>query len=63
MLTYNIVRLSPADADRVREFLVKTFFKDEPLNIAIGLMQDGQRCLELEEYCTMPLSQGKLQIF
>uniref|UniRef100_A0A8D8QPL8 aralkylamine N-acetyltransferase n=1 Tax=Cacopsylla melanoneura TaxID=428564 RepID=A0A8D8QPL8_9HEMI len=58
MLTYTIVRLSPSDTVRVREFLVKTFFKDEPLNIAIGLVQDGQRCLELEEYCTMPLSQG-----
>lgn len=58
MLNYTVVRLSPADKDRVVDFLVKTFFKDEPLNIAIGLLQDGQRCYELEDYCTIPLSQG-----
>lgn len=55
---YSIVRLFPADKERVVDFLVKTFFKDEPLNIAVGLLQEGQRCHELEDYCTMPLSQG-----
>ncbi|KAI5717626.1 hypothetical protein M8J77_008756 [Diaphorina citri] len=58
MLNYSIVRLSPSDKDRVIAFLVKFFFHDEPLNIAVGLMQDGQRCIELEDYCTTPLAQG-----
>ncbi|XP_026684195.1 uncharacterized protein LOC103515809 [Diaphorina citri] len=62
MLNYSIVRLSPSDKDRVIAFLVKFFFHDEPLNIAVGLMQDGQRCIELEDYCTTPLAQGKTNL-
>lgn len=57
MLNYTIVRLTSADKERVIEFLAKTFFKDEPLNIAVGI-SSANRCRELEDYCTMPLSQG-----
>nr|CAD7431113.1 unnamed protein product [Timema monikensis] len=58
---YHITPLSPKDRDRVVEFLRRTFFRDEPLNIDVQLLgEDGKdRCAELENYSVECINEGK----
>ncbi|XP_071440882.1 arylalkylamine N-acetyltransferase 1-like isoform X2 [Hetaerina americana] len=62
--SYEIVPVQPEDHDKVMAFLRRTFFVDEPLNIAIGLLEgqptcpeDGRpSCRALEAHCREALS-------
>jgi len=56
---YDIVQITNKDIDRVIEFLYKFFFKDEPLNICVGLLDEpGSTCEELEKYCSESILSG-----
>ncbi|XP_075232597.1 arylalkylamine N-acetyltransferase 1-like isoform X1 [Lycorma delicatula] len=56
---YTISKISNRDADRVIDFLRRFFFKDEPLNVAVGLLDDpNSNCLELEQYCINSIPDG-----
>ncbi|XP_034239246.1 dopamine N-acetyltransferase [Thrips palmi] len=55
-LTHRVA--TPADADAIVDFARRFFFVDEPLTIAIRLMEGGGRCTELEDYCTESLAEG-----
>lgn len=55
-LTYRVA--TPADHDAIVDFARRFFFVDEPLTIAIRLMEGGGRCTELEDYCTESLAEG-----
>uniref|UniRef100_A0A1B6EAE7 aralkylamine N-acetyltransferase n=1 Tax=Clastoptera arizonana TaxID=38151 RepID=A0A1B6EAE7_9HEMI len=58
-LEYSIVPITNRDADRVVDFLRRFFFRDEPLNVAIDLIEDANsRCVELEEYCLTSVDEG-----
>ncbi|XP_077287423.1 arylalkylamine N-acetyltransferase 1-like isoform X2 [Arctopsyche grandis] len=49
----------PSDAEKVLVFLRKRFFRDEPLNMAIQLLEDeNDTCKELEEYCMKSIDEG-----
>nr|CAD7573690.1 unnamed protein product [Timema californicum] len=58
---YHITPISPKDRDHVVEFLRRTFFRDEPLNIDVQLLgEDGKdRCAELENYSVECINEGK----
>lgn len=49
----------PEDRERVLEFLRARFFRDEPLNMAVNLLEDeNDTCAELEDYCTKSIEEG-----
>ena len=56
---YEIRRTTSKDYDSILEFMRKNFFKDEPLNIAVRLLEDTDTCPELEQFCTETLADGK----
>lgn len=49
---------TPADKEAIVDFARRFFFVDEPLTIAIRLMEGGGRCTELEDYCTESLDEA-----
>ncbi|XP_022193040.1 dopamine N-acetyltransferase isoform X2 [Nilaparvata lugens] len=56
---HRIVKISNKDGERVLQFLRKFFFMDEPLNIAVGLLDEpGSTCSELEQYCIDSIPDG-----
>ena len=58
---YTIVPITKDDAEKVVHFLRKFFFRDEPLNVAIGLLDEPHStCPELEAYCMNCIPDGKL---
>uniref|UniRef100_A0A1E1VZG3 aralkylamine N-acetyltransferase n=2 Tax=Pectinophora gossypiella TaxID=13191 RepID=A0A1E1VZG3_PECGO len=53
---YTVRKLSRADKEDLLQFLRRFFFRDEPMNRAVGLLETPQsRCEELEEYATSSL--------
>ena len=57
---YSIVPITKDDSEKVVHFLRKFFFRDEPLNIAIGLLDEpNSTCPELEEFCTNCIPNGE----
>lgn len=47
------------DKEKVLEFLRARFFRDEPLNMAVSLLEDeNDTCADLEEYCTKSIEEG-----
>ncbi|CAB0019408.1 unnamed protein product [Nesidiocoris tenuis] len=49
---YKIVPMTVEDTERVIDFLWTYFYHDEPLNIAVGLLDEpGSKADELEDYC------------
>ncbi|XP_050677524.1 arylalkylamine N-acetyltransferase 1-like isoform X2 [Leptidea sinapis] len=57
--SYTIRRLSIKDKEPVIEFLRRFFFRDEPLNFTINLLDSPEgRCYELEEYAASTLEDG-----
>ncbi|KAG8230552.1 hypothetical protein J437_LFUL010153 [Ladona fulva] len=66
MAQYEIVPIQEKDHGRVLAFLRRTFFADEPLNVALGLLEgrtpcpeDGRpSCPALEAHCRETLSHG-----
>lgn len=58
--SYTIVPITEKDVERVVNFLRKFFFRDEPLNVAVGLLDEpNSTCRELEEYCVDCVPEGK----
>ena len=58
---YSIVPITVEDSDKVVHFLRTFFFRDEPLNVAVGLLDEpGATCKELEEYCVNCIPEGEL---
>ncbi|XP_049826010.1 arylalkylamine N-acetyltransferase 1-like isoform X2 [Aethina tumida] len=56
---FDIEVITEKDRDDVLQFLQTFFFKDEPLNSAIGLITDeNPRCLDLETYSLKELNNG-----
>ncbi|CAK1582649.1 unnamed protein product [Parnassius mnemosyne] len=56
---YTLCRISPQAKETVLDFLRRFFFRDEPLNKTINLLETPQsRCMELEEYAASTLRDG-----
>ncbi|KAK9738015.1 Acetyltransferase (GNAT) family [Popillia japonica] len=47
---YNIRTIGKEDTEKVLAFLRTFFFRDEPLNVDIKLLEDEQTCPDLEEF-------------
>lgn len=56
--SYKVVSIEKSDTERVLAFLRQFFFRDEPLNLCIGLLDDDSTCAELEEFCTESIPEG-----
>jgi len=58
-IDYSIVPVSNRDGDRIVDFLRRFFFRDEPLNVCVGLLDGPQdTCPELEQYCIDSIPDG-----
>ncbi|CAH4036795.1 unnamed protein product [Pieris brassicae] len=56
---YSLRKLTTSDKEPVIEFLRKFFFRDEPLNLTINLLETPEsRCFELEDYAASTLQDG-----
>jgi len=58
--SYSIVPITANDKETVAAFLRKFFFRDEPLNVAIQLLEETDSATKLENYCISYLQHGKL---
>lgn len=56
--SYTIVPITNNDKQTVATFLREFFFRDEPLNVAIGLLEESDSATKLEHYCTGYLQYG-----
>jgi hypothetical protein len=56
--SYQIRRATSTDDERVLHMMRGSFFRDEPLNIAVGLVDDAETCPELEQFCLQALGEG-----
>ncbi|XP_026730350.1 dopamine N-acetyltransferase-like isoform X2 [Trichoplusia ni] len=57
--SYTIKKITPEDKERMLKFLRRFFFRDEPMNLAVNLLETPEcRCLELEEYAASTLEDG-----
>lgn len=57
--TYTIRTLTPDDKEQMLKFLRKFFFRDEPMNLAVNLLETpDSQCLQLEEYAASTLEDG-----
>lgn len=57
--SYSIVPITANDKQTVATFLRKFFFRDEPLNVAIQLLEETDSATKLEKYCVGYLQYGK----
>jgi hypothetical protein len=57
--SYQIRRATPKDDERVLQLMRSSFFRDEPLNIAVGLLDGVDTSPELEQFCLETLCDGK----
>lgn len=57
--SYSIVPINTDDKETVADFLRKFFFRDEPLNVAIRLLEETESATKLENYCIGYLQFGK----
>ncbi|KAK5643352.1 hypothetical protein RI129_007197 [Pyrocoelia pectoralis] len=56
---YHIRKITNAESEAVLEHLRKYFFRDEPLNLAVKLIESpDSRCIELEEYSLKSIKEG-----
>lgn len=58
--SYSIVPINANDKETVAAFLRKYFFRDEPLNVAIRLLEETDSATKLENYCVGYLQYGKI---
>lgn len=58
--SYSIMPITANDKHTVAAFLRKFFFRDEPLNVAIRLMEEPDSATKLENYCIGYLQYGEL---
>lgn len=56
--SYHIRRATSADGEKVLPMMQGAFFRDEPLNMAVGLVNDVETCPELEQFCLEKLKEG-----
>ncbi|XP_063384959.1 uncharacterized protein LOC134671112 [Cydia fagiglandana] len=57
--TFTIEPVEQGDVEDVMKLLKKTFYIDEPLNSAVGLIaSENETCSELDEYCSHSLMEG-----
>jgi hypothetical protein len=56
--SYQIRKATTADVEKVTQMMQRSFYRDEPLNVAVGLMEDTETCPELEEFFLQKLSDG-----
>ncbi|KAM3960229.1 arylalkylamine N-acetyltransferase [Aphomia sociella] len=57
--SYTIRRIKPEESDTAIQFLRNFFFLDEPMNLAVNLLETpDSRCIELEEYSASSISEG-----
>ncbi|CAH0727134.1 unnamed protein product, partial [Brenthis ino] len=57
--SYSLCKLTPEDKEQVIDFLRRFFFRDEPLNLTINLLDTPEsRCIELEDYASSTLDDG-----
>lgn len=61
--SYSIVPITANDKQTVAAFLRKFFFRDEPLNVAIGLLEETDSAKKLENYCIGCLQYGKFTTY
>jgi hypothetical protein len=55
---YQIRKATTADVEKVIQMMQRSFCRDEPLNVAVGLMNDTETCLELEQFFMEKLNDG-----
>ncbi|XP_050549997.1 arylalkylamine N-acetyltransferase 1 isoform X1 [Spodoptera frugiperda] len=56
---YHVRVITAKDKDRTIDFLRRFFFRDEPMNLAVNLLETPtSRCIDLEEYAASSLDQG-----
>lgn len=55
---YEIKLITDDDKEQVLDHLRRFFFRDEPLNVNIQLLQDRERCQDLEDYCIKGVGDG-----
>lgn len=57
--SYTVKTIDENDRNEVLEFLRRFFFRDEPMNLAVNLLETPEsRCLELEDYACESLKDG-----
>jgi len=56
--SYHIRKATTADVEKVTQMMQRSFYRDEPLNVAVGLMKDAETCPELEKFFLEKLSDG-----
>ncbi|KAG6442464.1 dopamine N-acetyltransferase isoform X2 [Manduca sexta] len=57
--TYSIRRMTTNDRDLTLKYLRRFFFRDEPMNLAVNLLETSEsRCIELEDYAAGTLEDG-----
>lgn len=57
--SYSILPITASDKETVATFLRTYFFRDEPLNVAIQLLEETGSALKLEKYCIGYLQYGE----
>lgn len=61
---FDIVPIVPEDKETVIEFMLKFFFLDEPINIAMELMKEQEYLLgHIERHYTKLFNNGELKIY
>jgi len=58
--TFNIFPITITDNNNVIEFLLKLFFRDEPLNVAMELTKEKDKAENLKNYSLKLLENGEL---
>jgi hypothetical protein len=59
---YQIRRATSTDYERVLQLMRRSFFRDEPLNVAVGLLDEDDTCVELDKFCQETLADGMGQL-
>lgn len=58
LYSYSIIPITSDDKETVAAFLRKFFFRDEPLNVAIQLLEETDSATKLKNYCISYLQYG-----
>ena len=56
--SYQIRKATTADVEKVTQMMQQSFYRDEPINVAVGLMKDTETCPELEKFFLEKLNDG-----
>lgn len=61
--SYQIRKATTADVQKVTQMMHRSFCRDEPLNVAVGLMNDTETCPELEQFFLEKLNDGMYTLY